>query len=322
MRQVEVEPCGRVGAGLFRLGRGKGAVATTAVGLGACVIGALVLAGCAGRSADSTAFERPAPRAVEPAATSSATPAAPAAPATGVSAGAASAGAAEGTPEVARAWDLEFLELLDRRAAVSCDDVLTGLHLVRTGQIGLNFIQRVESARGAGLIGPDFSRRAREAMNAGALAPLVLAALGEAPAPDAEAALSRVQDRGWLPRALRADSLVSGPQLLAVLGALGDELAKRGQGAALPQRGRPAQVPAVASASAASKSADDAFDELGYAPGASTTGASTSVARTGVPGQRVATASTAASARGVSSASGLPRPRPEPLPALVAGAGR
>lgn len=314
MRQVEVETCGRVGAGRFRLGRGKGAVATTAVGLGACVIGALVLVGCAGRSAETAAFERPAPRAVEPAATSSARSAAPAAPSTGVS-----AGASEGTPEVARAWDLEFLELLDRRAAVSCDDVLTGLHLVRTGQIGLNFIQRVESARSAGLIGPDFSRRAREAMNAGALAPLVLAALGEAAAPDAEAALSRVQDRGWLPRALRADSLVSGPQLLAVLGALGDELAKRGQGAALPRRASPVPSPVVASVGAASKSGDDAFDELGYAPGASTTGASTSVARTGVPGPRVATS---ASARGASSASGLPRPRPEPLPTLVAGAGR
>jgi hypothetical protein len=168
-----------------------------------------------------------------------------------VSSGPALGSTREGTAGAgARAVELEYLDLLERRPLIGADDMLSGLLMVRTGSMGRNYMARVTEARRLGIVDETWDAPARRAMTAEDLAVAVVATLGDLRS--RAAALAYVQSRGWLPSDLAPSSTVSGAQFLSLLGSLSDELARRGRG------GSSMRPPAGAE--------PDPFDQLGFGP--------------------------------------------------------
>ncbi len=130
-----------------------------------------------------------------------------------------------------RSADLDYLDALERRPAISNDDAITGMLLITTGRIGRDYAARVAEAQRAGLIpgeaeGPPPAPR--RAASAGDVSRLVAVALRSVEpslaAGDAGAGMNWLRQRGALPAAMNETDLPTGPQFLAVLLAVGEAL--------------------------------------------------------------------------------------------------
>lgn len=216
----------------------------------------------------------------------------------GGTAGAGGAGAVVSAPVAAkRAIDLEYFEQLERKAAVSQDDLLTGLMIVATSSIGRDYSARVAEAKRLGWIEAGFDRPARRGLLAQELAPVAaraakLPGIGPATgeASDWRAAQAELERRGWLPTGISPEAVVTGPQLLAVLMRVSDALG-------LGRGGRPAEP--------------DAFADLGFGPA----GPGAEPAKVDGGGVARVRGETSVPAAVDANAPRL-RARPEPLPAL------
>ncbi|MFN5660733.1 MAG: hypothetical protein ACK48N_01415, partial [Planctomyces sp.] len=79
-----------------------------------------------------------------------------------------------------RSADLDYLDALERRPAISNDDAITGMLLITTGRIGRDYPARVAEAQRAGLIAGEADGpppAPRRAANAGDVSRLVALAL-------------------------------------------------------------------------------------------------------------------------------------------------
>lgn len=166
-----------------------------------------------------------------------------------------------------RAIDLDYFEQLERKATVSQDDLLTGLLIVATSSVGRDFPSRTVEAKRLGWIEPAFDRPARRPLLVGELAPVVARAaklpgfgppIGEAA--DARAAQAELERRGWIAAGTPAETVVSGPQFLAVLMRVSDAL---GLGFNEPTTDGGASAQACAA-----PAEQDPFEELGLGVGA------------------------------------------------------
>lgn len=270
--------------GTARSGRGVGLIG----GLGAvCVLTAVVfLSGC-GWTGASGADRGEAVRGGEVSGGSASVTA-------GGGGASGGGGGGGGSGGGARAVELEYLDLLERRPVIGADDMLSGLLMVRAGSMGRNYMARVTEARRLGIVDQAWDAPARRAMTAEDLAVAVVATLGDVRT--RASALPYVQSRGWLPSDLAPASTVSGAQFLSLLGNLSDELARRGRGGSSMMRTGPG-VEA------------DPFDQLGFGPAGGD-------GREGVAATDSAPRGTDPSALMAALPSTAPRRRPEPLPEI------
>lgn len=130
-----------------------------------------------------------------------------------------------------RSADLDYLDALERRPAISNDDAITGMLLITTGRIGRDYPARVAEAQRAGLITgeadgpPPAPRRAANAGDVSRLVALALRAVEPSLASgEASAGMNWLRQRGALPAAMNETDLPTGPQFLAVLMAVGEAL--------------------------------------------------------------------------------------------------